>query len=125
MGAREDMWNVLPDYDLFVMPSLYEGCPNAVIEAMAMGLPALLSDIPVMREVSHGNALFFDPEKPSSFVKVMNGIEKGEVDLRAMGAKGVELVRANHVKEQYVERLNSLYASAVAGSGIGRAGARR
>jgi glycosyltransferase involved in cell wall biosynthesis len=116
MGVRDDIWNVLPDYDLFVMPSHYEGCPNAALEAMAVGLPALLSDIPVMHEVSRGNALFFDPKDPAAFVDLITRVQGGEIDLEAVAAKGMELVRANHVKERYLERLNELYAGMVAQS---------
>ena len=124
-GARSAMWEVLPDYDLFVMPSLYEGCPNAAIEAMAAGLPLLLSDIPVMREVSHGNALFFDPSDPRSFAALMRRIQAGEFDLQAMSGRGLEIVRNNYLKADYVKRLNAIYARAVASGRKAADGARR
>ena len=123
-GARSDLWNVLPDYDLLVMASLHEGCPNAVVEAMAAGLPLLLSDIPVMREVSHGNALFFDPGEPASLADAIRRIEAGEVNLEEMAAKGVELIRANHCRADYIERLNAIYARVVAGTPKATKGAR-
>jgi glycosyltransferase involved in cell wall biosynthesis len=49
--------------DVFVFPSLYEGMPGAVIEAMAMGLPIVGSDIPSVRGVVEPgtNALLVDP----------------------------------------------------------------
>jgi glycosyltransferase involved in cell wall biosynthesis len=49
--------------DVFVFPSLYEGMPGAVIEAMAMGLPIVASAIPSVREVvePERNALLVDP----------------------------------------------------------------
>lgn len=124
-GAREDIWNVLPGYDLFLMPSLHEGCPNAVIEAMAAGLPLILSDIPPMHEVSHGNALFFDPHDPQSFVAVMRRVLRGEADLTAMAERGLAIVRANYRKADYLQRLNAIYADAVASSGKAADGARR
>lgn len=125
MGVRDDMWNVLPDYDLFVMPSHYEGCPNAVIEAMAVGLPALLSDIPVMHEVSRGIALFFDQKEPGSFAALMNSLLAGEVDLKALADKGAELVRRDYSKQDYVERLNALYARVVTSAASAAGGGAR
>jgi glycosyltransferase involved in cell wall biosynthesis len=118
-GAKDRLWEVLPSYDLFVMPSLHEGCPNAVIEAMAVGLPLILSDIPAMREVSHGNALFFDPGDPQSLVAVLRSVLAGKVDLSAMAALGVELVRAHHSKARYLAQLTALYEQAVSRSAQG------
>lgn len=125
MGAANELWNVLPRYDLFVMPSLYEGCPNAAIEAMAVGRPLLLSDIPVMHEVSQGNALFFDPNDPRSLIHVLRRVENGEVDLQAMADRGREIVRTHHLKADYLKRLNAIYADPVASRPKAADGERR
>ena len=43
-GIRSDIPNLLSSMDLFLFPSLYEGMPNTVIEAQAVGLPCVISD---------------------------------------------------------------------------------
>lgn len=42
------------DIDILLMPSLYEGCPNAVLEALGYSVPVLASDIPAHREILPG-----------------------------------------------------------------------
>jgi len=46
---------------VFVYPSLYEGFGIPPLEAMACGVPVIVSDIPPHREVSGDAAIFFDP----------------------------------------------------------------
>lgn len=43
-GVRSDIPQIMSAMDVFVFPSLYEGMPNAVIEAQAMGLPCVIAD---------------------------------------------------------------------------------
>jgi len=45
LGLRDDVLEILQISDLFVLPSMHEGMSNALLEAMAMKRPCLVSDI--------------------------------------------------------------------------------
>jgi glycosyltransferase involved in cell wall biosynthesis len=45
LGKREDVKNLLMESDIFVLPSRREGMPNALMEAMLLGLPCIGTDI--------------------------------------------------------------------------------
>ena len=51
LGTRSDIPDLLAACDIFVFPSLYEGLPGALVEAMLAGKPIIASDIPEVREV--------------------------------------------------------------------------
>lgn len=50
LGYRKDVLRLLPLLDLFYFPSVTEGQPNSLIEAMIIGLPVVASDIPSIKE---------------------------------------------------------------------------
>jgi glycosyltransferase involved in cell wall biosynthesis len=58
-GYRADVWALLKTANLFFSPSLFEGRPNTVLEAMACGCPLVLSDIPQHRELARDEARYF------------------------------------------------------------------
>lgn len=60
VGAVEDVPRFLYAGDIFVFPSIIEGMPLVLLEAMAMGLPCVCSDIPENRETS-GEAALYTP----------------------------------------------------------------
>ncbi|MEN6520002.1 MAG: glycosyltransferase [Armatimonadota bacterium] len=52
LGRRTDICEILAASDVFAMPSLWEGLPIALIEAMAAGVPQVASDVDGIREVT-------------------------------------------------------------------------
>lgn len=68
LGVRKDIPALLNQYDALILPSLWEGLPNVVCEALAAGLPVLASDVSDnARLVQDGvTGLIFDPNQPSA-----------------------------------------------------------
>ena len=71
MGSIYDVDKFFKGIDMFVYPSLREGSPNALLEAMSYGKFCLVSDIPENREALgydiHNNC-FFEPQNPDDLV---------------------------------------------------------
>lgn len=44
-GHSTQLNDIINNYDLFIMPSKFEGFPLSIFEAMAAGVPLMLSDI--------------------------------------------------------------------------------
>jgi len=63
LGFRTDIHAIMQQADAFVLPSWFEGMSNVLLEAMAVGLPVLASDIPSHRRLigETGGALLFAP----------------------------------------------------------------
>lgn len=84
--------NKLTDYlsaaDVFVLPTLNEGCCNAIIEAIACGLPIISSDRPFNWDVlDNSNSILIDPENSDQIAKAIVMLRDNE-ELRDKLAEG-------------------------------------
>ena len=71
-GWREDVLDFLPGCDLFVFPSYLEGLSNSILEAMACGLPCLVSDISENREIISRQEQRFPVDQPETLTALIN-----------------------------------------------------
>jgi len=75
LGNRDDVPELLSVIDIFVFPTLFEGMSNALMEAMANGLPIIATDIPENRELIVNNVSGLLVPKKSS-VALTQAIEQ-------------------------------------------------
>lgn len=70
LGHREDVANIFGALDLFVLNSTTEGLPNAVLEAMAFGVPVVATAVGGTPEVVRDGdtGLLVSPSQPTSLV---------------------------------------------------------
>lgn len=111
LGPRTDIYAILSALDIFILPSLWEGLPTAVLEAMAVGLPVIASDTGGLSElIDDGVDGFLFPvgaHKPFS-KKLIQLIE--DVNLRdSLGQKARKKVEAKFCLNQMLENYLRTY----------------
>jgi len=115
-GARADVPRVLGAFDLFVTASSTEGMPNAVMEAMAAGLPVVATRVggtgEVMREEVEG-FLVEAGDAAAMARRVATLVEEPETRLR-LGAAGRARIERDFGVAAMVERTTALYDEVVA-----------
>ena len=107
--------------DVLVLPSYREGFGNVVIEAGAVGTPAIVSDIPGPTDAIERDKTAFTVE-PGSADKLEDAMLKiRECDCKAMGCNAAKYVKEHFdskvLNEKILERKLALFAEA-AGGGI-------
>jgi glycosyltransferase involved in cell wall biosynthesis len=73
LGDRADVAALLPGFDVFAMPSLYEGLPCAVVEAMTCGVPVAATAVNSVPEivVAGKTGLLARPGDPDSLARAL------------------------------------------------------
>ncbi|MFA7059471.1 MAG: glycosyltransferase family 4 protein [Pedobacter sp.] len=101
LGFREDAVAFLKEFDVFVLPSLSEGIPRCIMEAMAASVPVVVSDIPGNRNlVSHGDTgLIFSTDDSCGLAELLVQIMDNPAEAAAMAIRG-----NRKVEEQYSNR---------------------
>jgi glycosyltransferase involved in cell wall biosynthesis len=86
LGYREDGLTLVKQFDVFVLPSLLEGIPRCLMEAMALGIPVVASEIPGSTElVEHGRTgLLFPSDDPGRLADAMLRVLERPEDAREM-----------------------------------------
>jgi glycosyltransferase involved in cell wall biosynthesis len=111
-GYRSDVATLIGMSDVFAIPSLYEGGPITLLEAMNMRKPVVGTPVGLMGEVIRDQESgFLVPIEDSASLaeKILILLQDPQLS-RKMGEKGWELVQ-QHDMSDYVRRLEGIYRS--------------
>lgn len=111
LGHRDDLPDVLAGSDVFVFPSLWEGLGGAVIEAMALGLPIVASDLEPLREVTESGrgADLVPAGDPIALAEAVTSLLADRSRARSLGTAGRAIYFARFTLDRSVEGMVALY----------------
>ena len=108
MGQTSDLHKILPKYHLYIAASRFEGFGIALAEAMATGLPCLISDIPAHQEVADQSVLYFDADNTLSLTQKLDEIYDNHHLLLSTAQQSIDRAK-QFSKKRYLEHLNNIY----------------
>lgn len=113
-GFRPNPFEIVREASVFVQPSLSEGMSMALVEAMSMGLPPIVSPVGGGREIVDDgvSGWFFSRLDPEGIaVRLSEIIGLGASKLKQVGDVARKTVSSRFKPEAYVQELDSLYES--------------
>lgn len=113
-GTTTEPWNVMAQADAFVMASRYEGFPNALLEAMGVGLPCVAVDCPSgPREISRDgkDALLVDVGDKTSLVNAIGLLMADATFRKELGQRARASVIERYSLETVLKHWDGLFVS--------------
>lgn len=106
-----DIYPMLEKIDIFVMPSLREGCPTALLEALALSRPVVASDIEGIREIIEDNqqGLLVDTVDINLFAQKVVFLCKNPDTAILLGQNGKKRVFSQFTFEAEMKQFEELY----------------
>jgi len=90
--SEEDKAALIKSAWIFCFPSFYEGFGIPVLEAMAMEVPEVISDIPPHREIAQKAVLYFNPNIPGELTKKFIDLTKNPVLRESLVKEGLRQI---------------------------------
>lgn len=111
LGFRSDVKELLRTFDLFVLPSLYEGLPNVILEAMATGLPVVATSVDGTIElVEDGKTGYLVPPKaPKVLAEKISLLIQNRERITNFGEQGRKRVETAYSLDMQVTNFQNLY----------------
>ena len=119
LGYRQDIATLMGMSDVIVMPSLREGLPYVLLEALALARPVVGTQMGGIPEViKHGETGFLVPPKDSEgLAEAIIRVLRNPEEAARLGARGRELVSREFNVETMVQKVAAVYAEILSGVG--------
>lgn len=116
-GARDDARELIASADAFIMPSLREGLPLVLLEALHAGRPVVASRLTALAGIvrARSEAILVDPGSPGALARGIERLLSKPDEAVAMGLAGRERARCEFTMERAAASYLALYSRLLEG----------
>jgi glycosyltransferase involved in cell wall biosynthesis len=113
MGHQDKVYDLINAMDVFVLPSLHEGMPMVLLEALFLGRPVVASRVGGIPEViGHGDGgVLIDPGNPEELAQNLSSLWQDRPRAEQLGRAGKNRVKEGFTALLMAERTADLYLS--------------
>ncbi len=110
-GDRADATDLVPAFDVFALPSRYEGLPTAVAEAMVCGVPVVATAVNAVSDLVEPGVtgLLVPPGQPAAMASAIRYLLREPAEAARMAAAARDRVGARYSQEALAEVLEAAY----------------
>jgi glycosyltransferase involved in cell wall biosynthesis len=121
-GYRDDVKELMQRMTLFVLPSLTEAFPVALLEAMALGVPTVATEVAGVPEIitDGETGVLVPPGDVGALSRAMDRVLSDSDLAGSLGERGRESVTSRFTKEKMLREMRAIYSDL-----LGRPGAAR
>lgn len=114
LGFRDDVGDLLCAADVFVLPSRYEGLGGAALEAMAMRVPVVASDVPALREALDDGrcGVLAQPGDPAALATAVGRLLAEPAAAAGLARAGAERFATAYGRGAVMEHVRDFYRDA-------------
>ncbi|OGY47728.1 MAG: hypothetical protein A2840_01045 [Candidatus Buchananbacteria bacterium RIFCSPHIGHO2_01_FULL_47_11b] len=111
LGQHEEAEKLLLAFDIFVLPSVKEGLPFSLLDAMAAGVPVVATAVGGIGEVIQNgvNGFLVEPANPSALAIALSKLSRDMNNTRALATRAQKDTQNNFSQKQMLERTSQLY----------------
>jgi glycosyltransferase involved in cell wall biosynthesis len=110
-GYCDNIPEILSLFDILILPSLWEGLPNSIIEAMAIGLPVIATKVGGIPELMDDgeNGILIDPKSPQQIASAILYLLENKDLAKSMGERNIARAWQNNDIKQKARDYEKIY----------------
>lgn len=119
LGFRRNVFDYLAHCNVLLMPSLHEGLPYTLLEAMALGIPIVATRVGGLAEViqDEGTGLLVPPQDPAALTRAILRLYEDPALRSRLGEQARLLQQTKYSLQAMTERYLAIYRGLVESSG--------